>query len=64
MNDQKVVDLTTVLTKEHERKWVALSKDSARVIACDDDLVRLDQRVAGEEVIFMKVPSSDTFLSF
>lgn len=63
MNDQ-VVDLTSVLTKEHEEKWVALSRDNKTVVAYDTDLVELDKRVEGKDVVFMKVPRSDGYLSF
>lgn len=61
---QEVVDLTKVLTKEHEQKWVALSKDNKTVVDFDDDLIALDERVEGKDVTFMKVPASDVYLSF
>lgn len=63
MNPQ-VIDLTSILTSEHEKKWVALSKDNSKVIDFDDDLVVLDRRVNKDEVTFMKVPSSHSYLSF
>jgi hypothetical protein len=56
MNSQ-VIDLTAVLTTEHERKWVALSRDNKRVVDFDVDLLALDKRVKREEVTFMKVSS-------
>lgn len=63
--DTSVIDLTTLLTKEHEQKWVALTKDHKTVVAYDDDLEALDARVGDrDDVVFMKVPSSDSFLSF
>ena len=58
------VDLTNILGKEHEEKWVALSSDSTSVVAFDVDLLVLDKKVAGKDVVFMKVPSSETYLSF
>ncbi len=50
-----VIDLTSVLKKEHEQKWVALSRDNARVVDFDADLLALDKRVKRDEVTFMKV---------
>ena len=63
MNEQ-VIDLTTVLSSEHETKWVALSKDNKRVVDFDESLIALDKRVNKDEVTFMKVPPSDVYLSF
>ena len=57
-------DLTRILTKEHEQKWVALSTDNTKVIAYDEDLLKLDKKVEGQDVVFMKVPPSEVFLSF
>lgn len=62
--DTGVVDLTKILTKEHEQKWVALSRDNKTVVAFDDDLIALDKLVGGKDVVFMKVPPSDVYLSF
>ena len=64
MSSNTIVDLTKVLSKEHEMKWVALSKDSSRVIDFDVDLLILDKRVQSEDVTFMKVPASNVYLSF
>ena len=58
------VDLTKVLGREHEQKWVALSRDNKRVIAYNEDLIKLDKQVEGQDVVFMKVPASDSYLSF
>lgn len=62
--DTNVIDLTTILTPEHEQKWVALSRDNKTVVAYDADLTKLDQRVGGRDVVFMKVPRSGMYLSF
>ncbi len=66
MHDENtiVVDLSQILTKEHEQKWVALSRDNKRVVAFDEDLVKLDERVGDQDVTFMKVPPSQVYLSF
>lgn len=63
MNTQ-VTDLTVVLSKEHEKKWVALSKDNKKVVDFDESLIALDKRVNKNEVTYMKVPPSDVYLSF
>lgn len=63
MNSQ-VIDLSSVLSTIHEKKWVALSRDNSRVVDFDIDLLALDSRVNKDEVTFMKVPASDAFLSF
>lgn len=60
--DTKNSDLTGVLSEIHEKKWVALSKDSSKVIDFDVDLVALDKRVDKDKVVFMKVPPSDAYL--
>ena len=62
--DTNVIDLTTILTPEHEEKWVALSRDNKTVVAFDADLAALDQIVGDQDVVFMKVPHSDAYLSF
>jgi len=63
MNNE-VVDLTSILSEIHERKWVALSKDNKKVVDFDSNLMALDKRVNRSEVTFMKVPPSDVYLSF
>ena len=58
-------DLTKVLKKVHERKWVALSKDQDRVIDYAENLSDLRSRVNNEsEVTYMKVLASDTEYAF
>ncbi len=61
---EKGQDLTKVLTKAHEKKWVALTRDYKQVVAYDENLAELDRQVGAKDVVFMKVPSSDVFLSF
>ena len=62
--DTQVIDLTTVLKKEHDQKWVALSKDNKKVVDFDVNLIELDKRVDKDKVTYMKVPPSDMYLSF
>ena len=58
------IDLTKILGREHESNWVALSRDNKTVVDYDKDLVALDEKVKGKDVVFMRVPSSDVYLSF
>ncbi|MGE5541226.1 MAG: hypothetical protein ACM3TU_03000 [Bacillota bacterium] len=58
------IDLTGVIKKEHEKKWVALTRDNKRVVAYSDDLVQLDKEVGGQDVVFMRVPPFEPYLSF
>ncbi len=60
--EDHVIDLTTVLSKEHERKWVALSKDNKRVVDFDADLIALDKRVDHTKVTYMKVAPLGVYL--
>ncbi len=65
ISDTSVIDLSKLLTKEHEQKWVALTKDHKTVVAYDEDLLALDTRVGErDDIVFMKVPPSDGYLSF
>lgn len=61
---QKNSDLSKILTSKHEKKWVALSRDRKKVISFDESLVRLRESVKGADVLYMKVPSTEGFLSF
>jgi hypothetical protein len=51
---------------QYERQWVALSLDKTRVIGHDKSLVALGKRIdeQHQEVIYMKVPPTDAFLSY
>ena len=60
--EQGIIDLTKVLDEKHEKKWVALSRDNKRVVDFDADLVALHKRVDKDDVVFMRVPPSDSYL--
>lgn len=60
----KPIDLTKIIKKHHERKWVALSKDYKKVIAFDENLLALTKKIGKRKVIYMRVPPSDVFLTF
>ena len=59
-------NLTKVLKKEHEEKWVALSKDRTRVLDFDVSLVKLADRVEKKNTgyVYTKVLRSDTEYCF
>ena len=57
-------DLTKVITKDLEGKWVALSSDNTRVVGASEDLMALKERVGTEDVTYMKIPPFDAYLSF
>ncbi|HEY4487748.1 MAG TPA: hypothetical protein VI483_03230 [Candidatus Paceibacterota bacterium] len=59
-------DLTKILAKKHEEKWVALSKDRTKVLDYDISLVKLSDRVEkkNRDFVYMKVLRSDTEYCF
>lgn len=59
-------DLTKVIGKEHEDKWVALTKDHKKLVDCGATLKALRNRL-GEcknDYIYMRVLRSDMEYSF
>ncbi len=61
---KKFIDLTKILTREHEDKWVVLSNDYKKVLGFSDDLVELRDKFGIEKVIYKKVPLSGRSYSF
>ncbi len=59
-------DLSSVLTSEHEAKWVALSRDRKTVVDFSTNLLELRQRVgeSNTDVVYMKVLPSDMEFAF
>lgn len=62
--NKRIVNLSLVLSKEQEKKWVALSLDNKCIVDHDDNLLELDKRIGVQKVIFMKVPSSSSYHSY
>lgn len=62
----KNADFTKILNKEHEEKWVALTKDHDQVIGYDSRLADLRKSVGEEndEVVYLRVPRSDIDYAF
>ena len=61
---KNAIDLTKILTKAHEQKWVALSRDHKKVIGFSEDLVKLKKKVGETKVVYMKVPASGRSYAF
>jgi hypothetical protein len=50
-------NLTKILTKAHENKWVALSSDYKKVVDYSEDLLALRERIGNNEnIVYIKVP--------
>ncbi len=57
-------DLTKILKKNHENKWVALSEDREKVVDYSETLTELQGKVGNKKVIYMKVLPSDVSFAF
>lgn len=57
-------NLPNIITEEHEEKWVAIARDYSEVVDFDESLVALNKKIRGRDVVYMKVPPSDVYLSF
>ena len=54
----------SVITKEYENKWVALTLDHKEVIDSSADLMDLKIKIGKREVVYLKVPESGTYFAF
>ena len=61
---KKNADLSKILNKSHENKWVALSPDRYKVLGSSNDLVELKNKVKNEDAVYMKVQPSDISFAF
>ena len=59
-------DFTKVLGKEHEEKWVALSKDKHELVDFAETLIALRDRLGDtkDNFVYMRVLRSDMDYSF
>ena len=59
-------DFTKILTKEHEGKWVALTRDCYKVVDFGDDFAALAERIdqKKKDVVYHKVLPTDMEFSF
>lgn len=61
---QKNYNLSKVIKKEHEGKWIALSPLYDKVLGCSNDLVSLTKKMDNQEVVYMKPTASDSLYAF
>jgi len=54
-----VIDLTDILDRSHDNKWVALSPDYRSVLAASDSLVELNRVVGDRSAVFHRVLPRD-----
>lgn len=63
-NMTKNYDLSKVIKREHEGKWIALSPAYDKVVGCSNDLVSLTREIGKQEVVYMKPTTSDSLYAF
>lgn len=61
---KKNANLTKILNKSHENKWVALSPNRSKVLGFSSNLVELKNKVNDKDALFMKVLPQDTSFAF
>lgn len=57
-------NLSKVLDKSHEKKWVALSPDRSEVLGSSSNLIELKNKVNNKDALYMKVLAADTTFAF
>lgn len=63
-NMKKKYDLSKVIKREHEGKWIALSPAYDKIVGCSNDLVSLAREIGKQEVVYMKPTASDILYAF
>ena len=61
---KKNADLTKILNKSHENKWVALCPDRYKILGSSDSIVELKNKVNNKDAVYMKVQPSDVSFAF
>ena len=61
---EDLTNLGKLITREHEKKWIAISKDYKHVVSFNENLKELQKEIGDVEVLYMKVPPSDVYLTF
>lgn len=61
---KKNTNLSKILTKAHENKWVALSPNRTKVLGSASTLIILKGKVQEKNAVYMKVLPSDTNFAF
>ena len=60
--EPKTIDLSGLLDRSHENKWVAFTPDYSKIVAASESLLQLDKLVTGKNVVFYRVlPGEFTF---
>ncbi len=57
-------NLSKILNKSHENKWVALSPNRSKVLGASENLVELRNKVNDKDALYMKVLPSDASFAF
>ena len=57
-------DFTKILKKIHENKWVAFNPSKTKIVDYSENLVDLNKKVGDKDVVFMKVPPSNSVYAF
>jgi len=57
-------DLTKILNKSHENKWVALNSDYTEVLGSSGNLMELTQQILDKNAVYMKIPPADSVYAF
>jgi hypothetical protein len=61
---ERNTNLSKILSKIHENKWVALSRDRSKVLDYSESLLRLKSKIATEDAVYVKVLPSDMSFAF
>jgi hypothetical protein len=62
-DEPKTLDLSGLLDRSHENKWVAFAPDYSEVVAASESLIDLDRVVAGKNVVYYRVLPFDAIFS-
>lgn len=64
MNRTKKHNLSGILKKKHEGKWVALTKDYKQIISYSDRLTTLERKVGEKDAVYIKALRTDVSYAF
>lgn len=64
MKTPRNYDLSKIIKKEHEGKWVALSPSYTKILGASSDLVALSRKIGKKDVVYMKAPTTGVYYAF
>ena len=64
MKASKNYNLSKIIKKEHEGKWIALSPKRDKVVDFSDDLIKLTKKLGDGDFVYMKAMASDVSYAF